>query len=157
MALFKFVGNIPQGPQGSKVFVKPIDELGILPATVHKVSVDTPAMTEQESMTQEYILLWSKFEEIEGKKLVARMEDIKKKLQLIATETMAEDKPAIFKCVDGELEFGPRGTVREVKDIAQLIKDLNEKFGPEIAFSVVKIGLTELNKILSELEQEKYV
>lgn len=125
--------------------------------TVVLPKVKVQPVSEVEAMTQEYIGLYRKLEEIGGKDLLKRMEDLRKKLVAKANEHFADDQVAVLKCEDGEVEFSARGKEAEVKNPTQLLVDLNKNFSPEIAMSVVKIAMTPLRKVLSELELKEYL
>lgn len=113
--------------------------------------------TEVEAMTEEYIILFQKLEQVGGKKLLSRMEEIRKKLVADANENVADDKPAVFKCETGEVRFSERGESTKIPEPMQLIKNLEQKFGSDVAYSIVNIAITPLKKILSDMELTKYI
>lgn len=108
-------------------------------------------------MVQEYLELRQKYDYFEVKTLVTRMEDLRKALVAHANATMEDKHPAIFGCAAGEIEFSPRGTVATVPDPLVLIQTLVEKFGADVATSVIDIGITSLRKVLSEHELKAYL
>jgi len=128
------------------------------PTVLHKVLVEpvVEQPTDIQTLTQEFIALYQKYEQYEVKELVSAMDKIKKQLSAYANETQDDTKPVVFKCAAGEIEFSERSKVCEITDPKALIEELVEKFGLEVAFSVVNIALTPLRKILSELELKKY-
>jgi hypothetical protein len=131
----------------------PIPEPVVIP---HKVLVE-PSVSEVEALTAEYIALYQKFDYFEVKALVARMDEVRKQLVAIANDTMDATKPAIFACQQGEVEFSVRGTKTEIPNPLILLRDLLDKFGPDVTASLVDIALTPLRKVLSEAELKKYL
>jgi hypothetical protein len=125
--------------------------------TIHVPSVDPQALTPIEALTQEFCGLYKQYVEHDMKDIVKRMDEIKKELQGVANEQMDAKKVAVFSCKDGTMTFSERGKSYEVHDPMALVTALNDKFGPEVAFSVVAIALTPLRKILSENELKKYL
>ena len=122
-----------------------------------KVLVDTPALSEVEALTAEYMELYQKFMYFEVKTLVSRMEEVRKSLVAYANEMMDAKKPAIFASPKGEVEFSARGVKNEIPNPLALVQELLEKFGPEVTASVVDIALTPLRKLLSEFELKKHL
>lgn len=122
-----------------------------------KVLVQQPVESETEALTSEYIELYRKYDYFEVKAMIKRMDEIRKQLLAIANETMDEKKPAIFTSPQGEVEFSIRNKVAEVPEPLTLVKDLLEKFGPEVTASVVDIAITPLRQLLSEFELQKYL
>jgi hypothetical protein len=137
-----------------KMLVKAPPEPVVEPV-VPKV-VETP-LSGVEALTAEYISLYEKFEYFEVKTLVKRMDEIRKQLVAIANETLEDKQPAIFACSQGEVEFSERGTKAEVPDPLGLIEALQQKFGVEVAASVVDIAITPLRKLLSEFELKQHL
>lgn len=131
--------------------VSPVIEPVVIPKVLQ------PTLTDTQTLTAEYIELWKKFDYFEVKNLIKRMDEIRKQLVTVANATMADKKPAIFTCPQGEVEFSERGTVSEVPNPLALIQDLLIKFGPEVTTSVVDIGITALRKVLSDFELKKYL
>jgi hypothetical protein len=119
--------------------------------------VDAHALTPVEALTQEFVGLYRRYVEHDMKDIVKRMDEIKKDLQTVANEEMDAKKPATFSCKEGTMTFSERGKAYDVEDPMALVTALNDKFGPEVAFSVVAIALTPLRKILSEQELKKYL
>lgn len=136
-----------------KVEVLPVIEPVVQP---QKVLVQPPE-SEVEALATEYIELHRKFVYFEVKTMVKRMDDIRKQLQSIANETMDANKPAIFACPQGEIQFSERGKSTDVPHPLELLHDLLAKFGPEVTASVVDIAITPLRKLLSEAELKKYL
>jgi hypothetical protein len=124
---------------------------------MHLPTVDTEALTPTEALTQEFVGLYRRYVEHDMKDIVKRMDEIKKDLQTVANDEMDAKKPATFSCKDGTMTFSERGKAYDVEDPMALVTALNDKFGPEVAFSVVAIALTPLRKILSEQELKKYL
>jgi antitoxin component HigA of HigAB toxin-antitoxin module len=129
----------------------------VISEPVQKVLVQPFGESAVEILTAEYIALYRKFLYFEVKDLVKRMDEIRKELQSIANETMDEKKPAIFACVEGEIEFSERGKVADVPAPLELLAHLMEKFGPAVAASVIDVGITQLRKILTEAELKHYL
>ena len=125
----------------AKVFVQPQSEMS----------------SSIEALTMEYLELHKKFVYFEVKTMIKRMDDIRKQLQSIANETMDENKPAIFKSPEGEMEFSERGKVSEVPDPLNLIDALVMKFGTDVAATVVDIAITPLRKILTDYELKQHL
>jgi hypothetical protein len=122
----------------------------------HKVLVEE-ALSEVEALTLEYVKLFQTYTAFEMKETISRMEDIRKQLQSIANEEVEANKPAIFKCATGEVEFGPRQKKSEVPDPLGLIQVLLAKFGPEATQTAVDIAITPLKKLLSEHELKDHL
>lgn len=114
-------------------------------------------ITEEEALIHEYLILHKKAEELEMKAHLARMEEIKKKLQSIANETADPIMNVVFASELGNLIFSPRAVSSEIKEKEAVLQTLTEKFGPEAAMSCIKIGLTELKKMMSEKELEPFI
>ena len=110
------------------------------------------ALSETEALTSEFLTLQERLNSIDGKELLKRMEAIRKQLQAVANVQIPDDQKAVFSCPLGEVEFSPRGETLEIADPQGLIAFLNNKFGIDVAFSVVSILLTPLRKILTEGE-----
>ena len=124
----------------------------------HKVLVEPPqAVTEIEALTQEYIVLYRQFVQLDVKNLLSRMDTIKKALHVVANETMEAKQPAIFKCADGEVEFSERSKDTSVPKPDELIAHLTKKFNESVAMSVVDIRITPLRQILAEKELEPFL
>jgi hypothetical protein len=119
--------------------------------------VELKELTAEEALAEELTALWRKYEEHDMKQVCARIEKLKKDLQSIANEKMEDAKPAIFTCGGGEVEFSPRGETTVVVNPQALVEHLCEKFSPDVAFSCVKIGLTELKKVMTEHEMQDFV
>lgn len=161
----KFTPKMPIGDVVVDMSSKPDESVmtvGVITSQEEKIIVHEKVplfheLTETEAMTQEYLHLYKFYEDFEMKKTIARMEVVKKSLQSIANSTMDGKKPAIFKCPDGEVEFSARGEVTDVPNPAELIAFLEDKFGTKAAFSCVKIGITELKKMLTEYEMKKFI
>jgi hypothetical protein len=137
-----------------KLLIKPQTQAQ---ASAPKIWVEPHQKTQVELLVHEYLELYRQFEAINGKQVVKRMEEIKKTLQTYANETMDGKKPALLTCEDGELEITERGTATVVKNPYLLVQTLEQKFGSEVAFSVVDIALTPLRKILSEFELKPHL
>lgn len=110
-----------------------------------------------DKLVSEYIGLYRKCEALDVKPMLARMETIRKGLVAYANEHMADNKPAVFTSKDGKIEFSERKVDTSINDAKKLINDLTQKFGEEVAFSVVNIALTPLRKILGEVELDPYI
>jgi hypothetical protein len=124
---------------------------------IHQVKVDAAPLTEEEVLTEEYIALYQQYEAKGVKELLAKMEATKKKLQSIANEQLQPDDEAVFESPSGEVEFGKCSMTREVTNKTGLLEFLAVKHGVAAVESVIKIGLTELGKILSDKEMEPYI
>jgi hypothetical protein len=135
-------------------------DMGTLVAQMEPVQTVTAAepvaMTEDEVLSTELIGLYEKMEKADVKNSQARMEVLKKKLQLIANDQTADDVVAVFSCEAGEVEFSKRSVTKVFKNPETLLSDLVDKFGMEAVQNVVKIGVTELSKLLSQNEMAKY-
>lgn len=131
------------------------------PPDIHIPKVETQhvegALVLGQQLATEYLKLYRKFESIDGKNLVKKLEELRKAMATIANTTMPADKVALFECDEGMMEFSERGTITEVENPVTLVEHLVAKFGVVVAFSCVKIGITELRKILSEHEMKKFV
>ena len=127
--------------------------LEVVDNVVEKIFLEE--LTEAEALTQEYMILWKKLEEIGGKKLLARMEDLRKSLQSIANEE-DPDQPIAFASAKGSLVFSARTKVLEIHDLLDLWEHLSLKFGVVAALSVMKVSITDLRKMLSENEIKKW-
>lgn len=148
----------PKKAKAKKPKVQPLaEDVEIAAEPMHVPAVESAPMTEVEAMTEEFLALHRLFVLYDMKTVIKRMDDLKKALQTIANETMDAKKPATFTCKDGSLTFSERSKVAEVLNPMALVTALNEKFGPEVAFSVVEIALTPLRKILTEQELKKHL
>lgn len=129
------------------------------PTVQHIVPVEATPETETvlDKMVSEYITLWQQCEKLDVKPMLARMEALRKSLVAYANEHMADNKPAVFTSKDGKIEFSERKVDTSIQDAKKLITDLTEKFGEDVAYSVVNIALTPLRKMLGEVELAPYV
>lgn len=135
------VGTVVVGPAPAKLATAPVTGLKELSAA--------------EALAEELGTLWRVCVEHDMKGVMARIEQIKKRLQSIANDEMDAGAPAIFTGQDGtQVEFSPRGRTCEVTNPLGLVQHLSEKFGTEVAFGCVKVGLTELKKLMTEHEIE---
>lgn len=124
---------------------------------VHIPAVDTvPELTSEEALVNEYIDLYQVYDELGMKKHIARMEEIKKELQQTANAGWDANVAAVLTAPAGELEYGPRSEMLEVKDPEGLLNYLCEKLGDEAALSTVKFSTTDLRKLLTEAEIYKF-
>lgn len=138
-----FVGvGVSKGTSTTVLHVPPVEQV--------------KALTEEQALTQEYLVLHQKYEELEVKRLMERMEDIKKHLATRANEMFDEDAVAVFTCEEGQISFSPRASVTEITNVDSLLETVEEKAGHEAVLSVVKVQLTPLKKILSEMELENF-
>jgi hypothetical protein len=152
------------GTTGGKVTLAQLVEPAPKPETVvfpkawvQTPTVMTPETTALETLTAEYLELWKRYEYFEVKKLITRMDDIRKQLVGVANETVDDKKPAVFSCPQGSVEFSERGKEAVIPDPLALIHLLLGKFGATVTTSVVDIMLTPLRKILSEAELKPHV
>jgi hypothetical protein len=114
------------------------------------------AMTEDEALVSEYIHLYKELEKHDVSQITKRMDEIKKQLQLIANEEVADESPAIFTSPAGEIEFSKRSEVKTFNEPADLLEKLVETHGLEAVKSVVKIQIGPLGKLLSDNEMAKF-
>lgn len=132
------------------------------PPVTATVAVDTfpqalpQPETETTALVNEFLVLYERYTEQHVKDLIKRLEEIKKTLQTYANTYLAADKPAIFQTEKGVVEFSERGEQTEIVDPVALVQHLQDKFGQDVAFSVVTIALTPLRKILSEHELKAF-
>ena len=149
----------PKAPVAAPVetAVAPEDPAAALAQALHTPSIEPEELTSTEALTLEFCGLYRRYVEYDMKDVVKRMDEIKKDLQAVANDTMDAKKPAIFTSAGGTMTFSERGKSYDVLDPMALVQALNDKFGPEVAFSVVAIALTPLRKILSEQELKKYL
>lgn len=127
----------------------------VQPKAVTKAVATT--LEPEEQLVEEFIQIWTRLEAFGAMQMQKRLEEIKKQLQSIANEKGSDDEEFTFKAPSGSMVFAKRTINKVVKSAAELVEHLNEKFDLEQAFSVVKIGMTELKKLLSENEIEQYV
>ena len=146
--------------QGSVLTITEAPEVEVHAPKIQPMSVsveETETQVLTEAWCDEYIQLHQKWEQLEGKKLLDRMNKLKSDLQLIANQSIDKDQVAVFSSALGEIEFSKRSTVKEISDTQLLVSALVEKLGSAAAFSCVKIGMSELKRLLSENEMKHYV
>lgn len=133
-------------------------EMPALTQSMPKVgSGQTQAMSEVEALVHEYITLQQKYDEYEVKALTKRMDELKKQMQSIANAEGEDGKPYKFTAPNGYVLFSERGEVAEVENPLELVKHIQTHFGPAAANAIVKIGITELRKILTEAELKNWI
>ena len=123
---------------------------------IHQPKIDTGHAVD-ELLVNEYIELHTLYQSIDGKNVAERMEAIKKTLQSIANDNLPPDQVAIFEAQGGEIEFSKRTTACAVTEPAKLLEKLIAQFGVEAVASVVKIGVTDVKKLMSEAELKGFV
>lgn len=129
----------------------------IEPVTPHIVPVEAvQAMTETETLTQEYVTLYKKAVQYDLKSIVSRMETLRKFLMETANAQGEDAKPYVFTCPEGTVEFSERAKNTDILNPSMLVHDLTEKFDVNVAWSIVNIALTPLRQILSPNELKKY-
>jgi hypothetical protein len=119
--------------------------------------IDMTEAPEEVTLTVEYLTLHGIYESFEYKKTLNRMEELRKHLQLIANHQGLAAEPYTFQCNEGSITFGPRANTVKVSKPGKLMKDILEKFGQEALEEVVSFSVTDLRKLFSEKELEKYI
>ena len=131
----------------------PVQSVAVSPAVTKGVTLETAAV----NLTSEFVALSKKLESIDGKNLLKRMEEIRKELVTIANENFESNVPVTFDSDLGSITFSPRGKESVVPDVGTLLDHLYDKFGRDVMLSVVNIGITDLKKVLSEMELNSFV
>jgi hypothetical protein len=128
------------------------------PKTIHqpKIISGHQELSEDEVLTNELITLYKEYEAFNGKKIAERIDQLKKHLQSIANENLDPESVAVFSSPLGEVEFSKRANGVAITDAVALLEKLIQQFGMETAISVVKIGMGDLKKLLSEHELAAY-
>jgi hypothetical protein len=126
------------------------------PAVVKVEAAADPITEHLVALTSEYVGLYKKLETVGGKTLLARMERIKKALQDYANANLPKAEVARFDSPEGTLEYSELSDETIVQDPQKLVAHLQEKFGTEVAFSVVRVSLGDLKKVLSPMEMEAF-
>jgi hypothetical protein len=147
-------GVIKKPPQSAEYSsVSTAVEQKVVP--IHKVSLEEETVTEEGILAEEYLKLHKACESLGVKAMLARMEEIRKRLLASIPENMDPCTEVIFATEEGMVKFSPCGTAVEVTKKSELLNYLVEK-GFDVT-SLVKLQLTDLKKILSEKELEPFV
>lgn len=135
-----------------KLFAKPQTVQAEPEQGVVNPSVMPQALTETQSMVDELATLVRTFEAMDGPAMVAKIADLKKKLVQSVAETTDPNLPAVIHGGEYDVTFAAMTRVYELTDK----KELMLKVGTDTFVNMAKIGVTELKKVLSLGEMEKY-
>lgn len=115
------------------------------------------SLTEEQLLVDEFVLCSAELEAY--KPMMKTVEDHRKKLQLIAQEQdPTGTKEVTLKGSKGRsVTFKEAGTKREIFDMNGLVGALKGKVSYEDLMKLLSISLTEMDKILTPLESEKFV
>lgn len=113
-----------------------------------KVEAVAVALTETQALVNELVYLDAHMKQLEVKEMMARHEEVKKRLQSIANDTCISDKEAVLEGTEGKVVFSARRTTTTVVDRDQML----EKLTPDVFMQVANVTMTELKKYLSEGE-----
>lgn len=126
----------------------------ILDLKIDSITVDE---TENQALVREYVDLKTKYDELDMKATIDRMEQIKKQLQGAANEEGVADQPYVFETDYGQMVYSPRANTKVVANKTKLFDYLLEKHGSEALMSVINVAMGPLGKVLSAGEMKKFI
>lgn len=111
---------------------------------------------QQTGAVTELALLKRSLDEVKSSEKAA--EEYRKSLLEIANGAQfPADQPVVFTSEMGEVIFKPNAEERQITDLNGLIGAIKEKVGYDGLLKVLKINLTDVDKILTPLEAQKYI
>jgi len=144
--------NTAEGKTKAKAKVKAPEQVqAVEKKTLTKTKAkekEAQSMTETQALVNELVYLDAHMKQLEVKEMMARHEEVKKRLQSIANDTCIPDKEAVLEGTEGKVVFSSRRTTTTVVDRDQMLELLT----PEVFMQVANVTMTELKKYLSEGE-----
>ena len=122
---------------------------------MHKPKLTLVAQTPAEALADELINITAKLREFEVDAMNKRVTAIKGELQSIA-ENFPANQPMTIKGTLGIVELTACSETTKVNDMEGLLEYADQKIGHEALMSVIKVTLTDLKKVLSQGEIDKF-